>query len=118
MYQRSLPAISAASFEDWGAIASMLQGKSSQWAYEDEYRILARDTKADALPADFLPITDKDFLPLPTRALTAVIAGCNADFVAVNSIVLEHAPNVQVKRCVRAHNGYRLSIEECPDGVL
>ncbi|HLG99435.1 MAG TPA: DUF2971 domain-containing protein [Bryobacteraceae bacterium] len=111
-YQENLPAISASSFDDWGAIApSILLDKSIVWAYEDEYRVLARDSKADALPTDFLPVTGKDFLPLPVGALTAVIAGCNADLDAVTSIVQAHAPSIRVQRCVRAHNKYALSIE-------
>ena len=111
IYRESLPPISASSFEDWGKIASMLVEKSSDWRYENEYRVLARDVMADALPSDFLPITDKDFLQLPLGALTAVIAGCNADLTTVDSIVRQHAPNVQVKTCVRAHNKYSLSVE-------
>jgi hypothetical protein len=115
IYRESLPPISSSSFEDWGTAASMLLEKSSDWRYEDEYRVLARDVAADALPTDSLPITDKDFLTLPTGALTAVIAGCNADLPTINSIVRKHAPDVRVKTCVRAHNKYSLSIEVCGD---
>lgn len=92
VYRESLPAISASSFEDWGTIASMLLDKSSEWLYEDEYRILARDVRSDALPTDFLPITDKDFLHLPEGALTAVIAGCSADLATISSIVRARPP--------------------------
>lgn len=113
IYREFLPPISASSFEDLGEMASMLLHKSSDWRYEDEYRIMARDLMADALPGDFLHITDKDFLRLPPGALTAVIAGCNADLGTVGSIVREHAPGVLVKACVRAHNKYSLSVEDC-----
>ncbi len=111
-YQESLSAITASFFGDWGAMASMLRIKSSVWAYEDEYRVLARDAKADDLPPDFLPVTDGDFLSLPRGTLKAVIAGCNADFGAIHTIVKENAPDVRFKRCIRPDDRYSLSIEE------
>jgi hypothetical protein len=115
MYRETLSPISAASLEDWERLASTLLEKSSDWRYEDEYRVLARDSMADAAPADFLPVTDKDFLSLSPGALTAVVAGCNADVRAIRSIVREHAPDIKVKACIRAHNKYTLSVEVVPD---
>jgi hypothetical protein len=113
VYKDSLPVLGAYSLSDSDAVAQILLNKSSDWAYEHEYRVLARDSQADSVPPKFLAITDSDFLSLQHSALTAVIAGCSAELDAIKTLVREHAPAVQVKRAVRARHKYSISIENC-----
>jgi hypothetical protein len=58
-----------------GLVDAVLLTKSLEWAYEGEYRILARAEDAD--PALSLP-TAKDYLQLTPGALTGIIAGSKA----------------------------------------
>jgi hypothetical protein len=88
----------------------ILVTKSTDWTYENEFRILARDGQADEIPP--LPITNNDFLPLPPGALTAVIAGCRADVDTIKDLVKRHAPGLPVKRAVQAPDRYSLSVQD------
>ena len=80
--------------------------KSSDWSYENEYRILARDKQADSEHPKFLKITDNDFLLLPFNALMAIIGGCKADLDSMR------LPDVKIKRALRAPDRYSLFIED------
>jgi hypothetical protein len=57
-------------------------------------------------------MTDDGFLKFPKGALVSVIVGCQGDFKKVQSLVQALAPDVKVKRAVRAPNHYALKIEE------
>jgi hypothetical protein len=87
----------------------ILVTKSPDWRYENEYRILARDGEAYEVAP--LPITHNDFLSLPAGALTAVIAGCRANFDEIKALMEKHAPGMPVKRAVQASDRYSLSIQ-------
>lgn len=79
--------------------------KSTEWSYEEEYRILGRD----ADPA-FSLATESDFLQLPTGAITAVIAGSRANIDAVRETVRKCAPGLPVKRAMMRSHEYHLDI--------
>lgn len=88
----------------------VLINKSTEWSYENEYGILARDRAADKVTPQFMPITDREFLLLPPLALTSIIAGCRADFDEIKSLVEKHAPGLSVRRAVQAPDRYSLII--------
>jgi hypothetical protein len=86
--------------------------KSPDFGYEDEYRILARDSHAGDTPRSGLPVTTNDFLQLPLRALTAIIAGCRADVDTIKALAARHAPALRVKRAAQVPDRYSLTIQE------
>jgi hypothetical protein len=86
---------------------TVLLCKSSDWSYESEYRLLARDSVEDPT---FSATTDADFLKLPKGCLISVIAGCNADFEAVRNLVKECAPGIELKKAVRRGDRYEVEI--------
>ena len=87
----------------------ILQTKSAEWSYEDEYRLTC---------PIFTDITDhplllrNGFLALPPAALLSVIIGCRGDEAAVRKIVNKYAPGLPVKRAIRSANRYQLAIED------
>lgn len=86
--------------------ASLLT-KSTEWSYEEEYRILARDGTIDPT---FSLATEGDFLKLPKGAITAVIAGSRANIDAVRDIVRKVSPGLPVKHAVQRPHEYHLDI--------
>jgi hypothetical protein len=109
-YRDALPALDIPAISDEAAF-QVLVTKSLDWSYENEYRILARDGEGDDVP-NLLPITTKDFLPLPPGALTGIIAGCRADLNDIKVVVERHAPGLPVKRAVQAPDRYCLFVHE------
>ena len=110
-YHDALPVLDILTFVEKDAFQVFVT-KSPDWSCEDEYRILARDGGADDVPPSFIPITRNDFLPLPPGALTAIIAGCRANFDEIKALVEKYAPGMPVKRAVQAPDRYSLSIQE------
>lgn len=90
----------------------ILLTKSSDWAYESEYRIIARkqESELDNLDEGLL-LARGGFLKLPPGALVSVIAGCESDYSAIRTIVADSAVGLTTKRAVRSANHYRLQIE-------
>jgi hypothetical protein len=111
-YRDVLPALDMLAVSPKEAF-QVLVTKSSDWTYENEYRILARDGRADEIPHP-LPVTSDDFLALPPGALRAVIAGCRADVHKVKELVKKRSPGLPVKQAVQAADRYRLSIQDGP----
>ncbi len=110
-YRQALPVLDILELATDKGTFEILVSKSFDWLYEDEYRILARDGEAPDVSPQFLPITNKDFLPLPPGALTAVIAGCRANFDEIKALVEKHTPGMPVKRAVQVSDRYSLSIQ-------
>jgi hypothetical protein len=83
--------------------------KSSEWHYEDEYRlVLTMIDDGGGKPASLS--LQGNYLILPPKVLTAIIAGYEADVGAIRAMVQEHAPGIAVKRAVRRLNEYHLDI--------
>jgi hypothetical protein len=81
--------------------------KSEAWSYEAEYRVLGiRSAPGSALQLD------GNYLELPDGALQALIIGCEADEWEIRQFLKEHAPDLAVKRAVRANGHYRLEISD------
>jgi hypothetical protein len=110
-YREALPVLDILELATDKGTFEILVSKSYDWRYEDEYRILARDREAPDVTPQFLPITNKEFLPLPQGALTAIIAGCRANLDEIKALVEKHAPGLPVKRAVQAPDRYSLSIQ-------
>jgi hypothetical protein len=94
------------------AAPHVLLTKSDDWQYEHEYRIICL---GDSVSRAFGPhplLLSGTFLRLPERALQAVIAGCEADFEEIKSLVDASRPGLKVKRAARARTKYRLEIIE------
>jgi len=84
----------------------MFLTKSDDWKYEKEFRIIGGlDMEKEHLNLD------GDWFRLPRGALQSVIVGCEADYDAVRNVVVDHVPDLPVRRAVRSPNHYRLQIE-------
>jgi hypothetical protein len=84
----------------------MLLTKAEDWRYEDEYRIVGVQF---ANNAGYLH-PEGDYFRLPPGALKSVIAGCEADYAAIATVVQEHVPDLPVKRAVRVPDRYSITI--------
>lgn len=94
-------------------VMDMILTKSDEWAYENEFRLLASPDLPDGQPLK----PDGDYLKLPPRALVGVLVGCKGDYDAVAKIVSEHAPGLPVKRIAQIPYHYRLTIEGHAEAV-
>ena len=111
LYKDTLPIIGANEFADPKALVdAVLLTKSQEWAYEDEYRVLAR---AQDIDLAFSTTTKNDFLHLAPGALTGVIAGCRANISAIKYILSQCCSTVPLKYAVRVPNRYHLQIVDC-----
>lgn len=110
LYRDAFPVIGPDDFSDPRQLVdAVLLTKSREWAYEDEYRLLARDEDLDPT---FSVKTAKDYLSLASGALTGIICGSNADIPAIQAVVGRSGVDVSVKRAVRTPNRYHLDIVE------
>jgi hypothetical protein len=78
--------------------SQILLTKSDAWAYEEEYRLIARTKDNFPGQQSAYAVADGDFLPLPEHSLLSVIAGCAADYRLIKTIVQEYMPQLPVKR--------------------
>jgi Protein of unknown function (DUF2971) len=105
LYQDTFPLIGPDDSVDPRVLVdAVLLTKSREWAYEDEYRILARDEDADPT---FSLRTAKDYLQLTPGALAGIIAGSKAN-VAIEAVVAESGCDIPLRRAVRMPNRYHL----------
>lgn len=108
LYQDTFPLIGPDAFDNPSVLVdAVLLTKSREWAYEDEYRVLARDEDADPT---FSLRTAKDYLQLTAGALTGIIAGSKADVGAIQAVVAESGCDIPLRRAVRMPNRYHLGI--------
>ena len=86
-------------------VLALVLTKSSDWSYEQEFRIIASTINTPAK-------LHGDFVMLPDGALTAIIVGCQCKhYSEILSIVKNYYPSVAVKRALRVPNHYKLSIQ-------
>jgi hypothetical protein len=86
----------------------MLLIKAVEWGYEREYRIISLHNNELNTP---LHVDEGGRFTLPPGSLKSVIAGCQADYDAINAIVKCHMPDLPVKRAVRVPDQFELTIE-------
>lgn len=89
-----------------------LISKSSDWGYEDEYRLVAQERKV-ALGSGSL-LMDDHLLELPRRAIKSVIVGCSMPDhtrMELREIVAQTGNTVSIKKAVRIRDHYQLKIE-------
>ncbi len=86
--------------------------KSSVWAYEHEYRILAQPLERDSAPATSLAKTKDNFLDLPPGAITGIILGSKVDAEKVQLMVANCQPTLKVYRANPDDSTYALNIEQ------
>lgn len=89
-----------------GLVMELILTKSSDWHYEEEYRLVS--VQKSTL-ANFLQLHG-DYFRLPNGALKSVIMGCEADHKTIGALMKECAPSLPVKKVVRSSNLYRLEI--------
>jgi hypothetical protein len=89
-----------------GRVMELILTKSSDWNYEEEYRLIS----IDAPPSSNCLQLHGDFFRLPTGALKSVIIGCEADHQTISTLVKQYAPELPVKRVVRSSTFYKLEI--------
>jgi len=99
VYRDDMALIRPPMFTDHRALAAAtVLSKSSEWRYEDDYRILARDEPSDPT---FHLTARENYVILPTGNRTAIVAGCNVDVHAIRSLLDEHGAGVGLKRAIR-----------------
>jgi hypothetical protein len=89
-----------------------LLSKSSDWAYEEEFRLVAQE-RAQALNHESL-ITDDNFLPLPSGGLKSIILGCNASndtALQIAQVIKTTGTSIGLKRAKRVPNRYAVEVE-------
>ncbi|HEY6346539.1 MAG TPA: DUF2971 domain-containing protein [Bryobacteraceae bacterium] len=108
IYQKEYPRWAPCDIhENPGRVMELILTKSSDWLYEQEYRLVSIETPAP----DFLyPIGD--FFRLPDGALKSVIIGCEADQRTIAEVVRKCAPSLPIKQAVRTGNLYTLTIAD------
>jgi hypothetical protein len=84
---------------------SIILTKAVDWAYEDEYRVVA----SPKLPGTALHLQG-EYVPLPDGALSAVIIGCKARRENIVNLVRKYAPKLPIKYVQRVANKYKLEI--------
>jgi len=83
-----------------------LVSKSSAWAYEDEYRLLAQE-RLHAVSKSL--ITDRNYLALPIGAVQSVILGCLCPLEIeqeIRDVLNKQSPDIVVRRLTRLPNKY------------
>jgi len=88
-----------------------LISKSSDWAYEDEYRLVAQE-RAAALGTGSL-MMDDHLLRLPPSAIKSVIVGCAMPDHArdeLRQILAQTGGTLEIKRAIRIRDYYRVTI--------
>ena len=114
-YRNTYPALALDGDDEKQHLLTLL-AKSTVWAYEDEYRIIAEE-RAQAIANDTLK-TDNNFLAYPAESLKSVIMGCETDDTAVKAIreiVEAHGRDVAIKRVVRTPSHYSLTMTNIDD---
>lgn len=107
-YQQNLPPSLLIQNNEEPAIKALFT-KSDAWAYENEFRILARDAKS---PLPDIPITKDNLLKLADRVLIGIIIGCQSeDSDEIVEIVDRHQPSITVRKAVRMPHRYGLTFE-------
>jgi hypothetical protein len=97
---------------DDGTDISPYYTKSAEWAYEDEYRLIAQE-RDFAFDFDTL-ITENGFYRGPKSAIKSVIIGALAsahDRVAIEKLVDRIAPDVAVRHAKVLPDRYQLAID-------
>ena len=82
--------------------------KSDAWAYEDEYRLIAQESKEALAPS---LLTDDNYLKLPKGAIRSVILGCmtpQSTKQAIADTLARHGSGVSVKQLRRVPDVYEL----------
>jgi Protein of unknown function (DUF2971) len=90
--------------------------KSDAWSYEDEFRIISQNTGANPPPPSGVLVTRNGLPKIPPRALRSVIMGCSirpdAEAHIRRLVAGRVSPPVVLKRAVRKHDRYELTIED------
>lgn len=86
--------------------------KSIVWKYEQEFRVVAHTQNGKAEYGDsHLCIKNNNFLRIPDNSLKSIIVGCQADYDEICTLVNKIAPNLPVRKAIRASSQYSLEIE-------
>lgn len=109
-YQDEYPSYGLADGSDDENLKALLS-KSSDWRYEDEYRVIAQERSAATSHETLL--TDNGYLVFPRHTLQAIIVGClmPANCVEdVKALIKGTGVDVVIQRSVRVPNRYTLQI--------
>lgn len=88
---------------------NLLLTKSNVWSYEEEFPLICtRFTGISNHPLSM----EGNYLLIGPHALKSLIVGCVADYEAIAKFVRQYAPELRVRRAIRAPNKYRLINED------
>ena len=90
-----------------------LLAKSSEWHYEEEYRLIAQEEAETNCEGTLM--TQENRMSIPRDALVYVIVGClmpRCQREDVNRLVREHAEGINLLQAVRVPSRYQLALEQ------
>jgi hypothetical protein len=108
-YAEAYPLFDLADGDDERVLSPLIT-KSRDWAYEDEYRLIAQERDAAVAPS---LMTDENYLALPAGALRSIILGCSAKEETrrlIEAVISRHRSQVRLRIVQRLPNRYELSL--------
>jgi hypothetical protein len=106
-YRETYPTIRMYSEEDNAGLVPVLT-KSSVWAYENEYRLIAKEG-GEPHPA-MLTTTDST-LQLEPGTLTGIVLGCQCSEDHVLDLIDRYGRDLRVRKAKRVNDRYTLTLE-------
>lgn len=100
---------------DGPAALEALLTKSSDWSYEEEYRLIAQE-RSEAVPVETL-MTDNNWISFPASSLRAVYLGCRMPAEhrkAIRELVRLSPTPVELRQMHQVPNRYALRDEKLP----
>ncbi|MBY0453373.1 MAG: DUF2971 domain-containing protein [Burkholderiaceae bacterium] len=89
----------------------LLTSKSTNWNYEKEWRIIAREKSMTKETDHGSLVSNSGIINLPRDSLKSIIVGCNGDFDSVKKIVDEFSPGLPIKKAIKINGKYSIEIE-------
>lgn len=106
-YNNTFPAQPLYTEEDNASLVPIYT-KSDVWAYEHEYRLIAREQRAER--AYMLNTVDSTWRTRP-GSLIGIVMGCQCDEDAVLDLVDRYGRDLRVRRAVRVMDRYELTLQ-------
>jgi len=107
-YQEQLPTSLVGAADDQETIKALLT-KSDIWAYEEEYRLLARDYLR---PLGDFPLTVGNYAKLDDTALIGIVIGCqNPHIDEILEMVVRYKPDITVRSALRLPHKYGIGYQ-------
>ncbi len=104
-YQKRFPELVLGKEEN---VKAILLTKAAEWAYEREYRVVARDSEAGLPEGASMVMARRNRVELPQGTLVSIIAGCQASYGQISSLIDEVAPGLSLIQARQVPNRYQI----------